>query len=66
MRAIISANLPYQVVENPDFRQLLQYLEADVELTSRQTLTRDLLTFYEDRKQQLIETLAHYTAKGGG
>ena len=63
MRAVISANLPYQVVENKDFRDLLDYLEEGIELTSRQTLTRDLLTFYDDQKQQVVQTVVYIASR---
>jgi hypothetical protein len=47
----LTANLPYRIIENAEFRELLEYLDEDVELFSHETLTRDVQRYSEENKQ---------------
>jgi hypothetical protein len=62
---IVKSNLAFRLVEQPEFRDLLQHLNPIIKSISATTLKRDLRHAWEDgQKQKKEELLVHVEARG--
>jgi hypothetical protein len=64
---VISANLASSVVENPQFRALLEYLDLTVRpfFISRRTLGRDMVTLRQKKQEEVKFVLQRHIQSGG-
>ncbi len=52
---IISGNHAFNIVEEPEFVQMIRSLSSNIEIPSRFTIKRDIIQLYTDCKIKLIE-----------
>jgi hypothetical protein len=52
---IISGNHAFNIVEEPEFVQMIRSLSSNIEIPSRFTIKRDIIQLYTDCKTKLIE-----------
>ena len=50
---IIEHDLPFSFIEHRRFKELLQYLHADVKLPSRRVATMNVNNLYESEKKKM-------------
>jgi hypothetical protein len=64
---ILSSNSPESMVDNPHFRELLEYLDPSVKecLISRRTLSRNLVALFYTKHEELKIELARHVRTGG-
>lgn len=60
---IIKTDQPFSVVDNSEFKDLLEYLKQDIHIDSRTTIMRRLDELYEVQKQNLKEKLKQFSSK---
>ena len=60
---IVTSDQPFSVVDDPKFEDLLEYLKKDVTVSSRRTIMRRLDEMYEQKKEELMETLNGFKSK---
>jgi hypothetical protein len=62
---IISNSLALRIVESISLRQLLEYCLDDIELPSRRTMMRTMLSFYTEAQEAVKSILQEHLRNGG-
>jgi len=63
LKWIIKTDLPFSIVDNEHFTDILEYLKKDVSVNSRRTIMRRLEELYSQRKGELIARLNQFNSK---
>lgn len=64
LKFILNSDLPFSIVNSPNFRELILYLKDEVKILSRQTIRRNFTTLFNDEililKERLVKNNSRF------